>query len=99
MKCFSSQNGRKIYNDNCSFSLIQAKDVRLQDKLGDGSFGVVRRGEWTTPSGRILPVAAKVLKQDLAQPGVFEDFVKEVQRYDVIVFRVVAISLICESSE
>jgi hypothetical protein len=26
-------------------------------------------------------VAAKVLKQDLAQPGVFEDFVKEVQRW------------------
>lgn len=64
------------------FSLIQAKDVSLSDKLGDGSFGVVRRGEWTTPSGRILPVAAKVLKQDLAQPGVFEDFVKEVQRWN-----------------
>ncbi len=60
--------------------LIHDKDVALQDKLGDGSFGVVRRGEWSTPSGRILPVAAKVLKQDtMAQPGVFEDFVKEVQ--------------------
>ena len=48
--------------------------------LGDGSFGVVRRGEWTTASGRILPVAAKVLKKDtLNQPGAFEDFVKEVQ--------------------
>ena len=52
----------------------------VSGKLGDGSFGVVRRGEWSTPSGRILPVAAKVLKQDtLTQPGVFEDFVKEVQ--------------------
>ena len=60
--------------------LIQAKDVALSDKLGDGSFGVVRRGEWTTASGRILPVAAKVLKKDtLNQPGAFEDFVKEVQ--------------------
>lgn len=60
--------------------LIQAKDVALSDKLGDGSFGVVRRGEWSTPSGRILPVAAKVLKKDtLNQPGAFEDFVKEVQ--------------------
>ena len=28
--------------------LVQAKDVALFDKLGDGSFGVVRRGEWTT---------------------------------------------------
>ena len=60
--------------------LIQAKDVALSDKLGDGSFGVVRRGEWSTASGRILPVAAKVLKKDtLNQPGAFEDFVKEVQ--------------------
>ncbi len=60
--------------------LIHDKDVTLLDKLGDGSFGVVRRGEWATPTGRILPIAAKVLKQDtIAQPGVFEDFVKEVQ--------------------
>ena len=60
--------------------LIHAKDITLQEKLGDGSFGVVRRGEWATPSGRILPIAAKVLKQDtLTQPGIFEDFVKEVQ--------------------
>ncbi|KAG8239049.1 hypothetical protein J437_LFUL016686 [Ladona fulva] len=60
--------------------LIQEKDVALGRKLGDGSFGVVRRGDWSTPSGRILPVAVKVLKQDaLHQPGVLEDFVKEVQ--------------------
>ncbi|PSN56691.1 hypothetical protein C0J52_00002 [Blattella germanica] len=60
--------------------LIQEKDVTLSIKLGDGSFGVVRRGEWTTPNGRTQPVAVKVLKQDaLSQPGVFEDFVKEVQ--------------------
>lgn len=38
------------------------------------------RGEWTTSTGRILPVAAKVLKKEtLNQPGAFEDFVKEVQ--------------------
>ena len=49
-------------------------------KLGDGSFGVVRKGEWTTPTGTIINVAVKVLKQDaLTQPGVFEDFFKEVQ--------------------
>jgi hypothetical protein len=30
-----------------------------------------------TPHGQILPIAAKILKQDtLAQPGAFEDFVK-----------------------
>lgn len=60
--------------------LIQDKDVVLSVKLGDGSFGVVRRGEWTSPSGRILPVAVKVLKADaLTQPSVIEDFVSEVQ--------------------
>lgn len=60
--------------------LIQEKDVSLSIKLGDGSFGVVRRGEWTTPNGRSHPVAVKILKADaLNQPGVFEDFFKEVQ--------------------
>ncbi|XP_078042084.1 activated Cdc42 kinase [Augochlora pura] len=60
--------------------LIQDKDVTLSTKLGDGSFGVVRRGEWTSPTGRVLPVAVKVLKADaLTQPSVIEDFVSEVQ--------------------
>ncbi|KAL6268080.1 hypothetical protein P5V15_001169 [Pogonomyrmex californicus] len=60
--------------------LIQDKDVILSVKLGDGSFGVVRRGEWTSPSGQTLPVAVKVLKADaLTQPSVIEDFVSEVQ--------------------
>ena len=52
----------------------------LSIKLGDGFFGVVRKGEWTTPSGKTIPVAVKVLKQDtLSQPDIIEDFVKEVQ--------------------
>ncbi|KAJ8668984.1 hypothetical protein QAD02_000243 [Eretmocerus hayati] len=60
--------------------LIQDKDVTLSVKLGDGSFGVVRRGEWNSPTGRTLPVAVKVLKADaLTQPNVIEDFVSEVQ--------------------
>lgn len=60
--------------------LIQDKDVTLSIKLGDGSFGVVRRGEWNSPTGRTMPVAVKVLKADaLTQPSVIEDFVSEVQ--------------------
>ncbi|XP_039296989.1 signaling mucin HKR1 isoform X2 [Nilaparvata lugens] len=60
--------------------LIQEKDVSLSNKLGDGLFGVVRRGEWTTPSGRTVACAVKVLKADaLSQPSVFADFAKEVQ--------------------
>lgn len=54
--------------------------LSLGQKLGDGSFGVVRRGEWSSPTGSRLSVAVKVLKADaLNQPGVLEDFVKEVQ--------------------
>ncbi|XP_050310797.1 activated Cdc42 kinase Ack [Anthonomus grandis grandis] len=60
--------------------LIQESNICLSVKLGDGSFGVVRRGEWTNPAGKSVPVAVKVLKADaLNQPGVFEDFIKEVQ--------------------
>nr|CAH7760487.1 unnamed protein product [Callosobruchus chinensis] len=65
--------------------LIQESNISLSIKLGDGSFGVVRRGEWTSPNGRSVPVAVKVLKADaLNQPGVFEDFIKEVQAMHVM---------------
>lgn len=60
--------------------LIHEKDVNLGQKLGDGSFGVVRQAEWNAPGGKTVQVAVKVLKQDtLSQPGVMEDFFKEVQ--------------------
>lgn len=60
--------------------LIHEKDISLGVKLGDGSFGVVRRGEWTAPGNRLISVAVKVLKTDnLSQPGLMEDFFKEVQ--------------------
>ncbi|XP_023210456.1 activated CDC42 kinase 1-like [Centruroides sculpturatus] len=59
--------------------LINEKDISLANKLGDGSFGVVMKGEWTTPAGHSMHVAVKVLKQDaVSQPGAFEDFIKEV---------------------
>ncbi|XP_065341081.1 activated Cdc42 kinase Ack isoform X2 [Cloeon dipterum] len=60
--------------------LIQEKDVALGAKLGDGSFGVVCQGEWSTPDERLVHVAVKVLKADaLSQPGALDDFIKEVQ--------------------
>lgn len=34
--------------------LISERDLTLLEKLGDGSFGVVRRGEWSTPSGKTV---------------------------------------------
>ncbi|XP_049823460.1 activated Cdc42 kinase Ack isoform X2 [Aethina tumida] len=80
----------KKNDENSSISdftscLIQESNITLSVKLGDGSFGVVKRGEWTSPTGRILPVAVKVLKADaLNQPGIFEDFIKEVQAMHVL---------------
>lgn len=32
--------------------LINDRDVVMTDKLGDGSFGVVRKGEWVSPNGK-----------------------------------------------
>ncbi|XP_029380626.1 activated CDC42 kinase 1-like isoform X2 [Echeneis naucrates] len=58
--------------------LIPEKDLTLFEKLGDGSFGVVKRGEWLTPAGK-LNVAVKCLKTDvLSQPEALEDFICEV---------------------
>lgn len=60
--------------------LIHEKDITLGIKLGDGTFGVVSRGEWTNVNGQIQSVAVKVLKSDnLSQPGIIEDFFREVQ--------------------
>lgn len=81
----SKTNTNKKFEDsfainNFTSCLIQESNISLGIKLGDGSFGVVKRGEWTSPTGKLIPVAVKVLKADaLNQPGVFEDFIKEVQ--------------------
>ncbi|XP_051841472.1 activated CDC42 kinase 1 isoform X1 [Antechinus flavipes] len=59
--------------------LIGEKDLSLFEKLGDGSFGVVRRGEWDAPSGKKVSVAVKCLKPDvLSQPEAMDDFIREV---------------------
>uniref|UniRef100_A0AAR2KK03 Activated CDC42 kinase 1 n=1 Tax=Pygocentrus nattereri TaxID=42514 RepID=A0AAR2KK03_PYGNA len=59
--------------------LISDRDLTLFEKLGDGSFGVVKRGEWQAPSGRVLNVAVKCLKNDLLdQTESLDDFIQEV---------------------
>ncbi|KAJ3585444.1 hypothetical protein NHX12_014163 [Muraenolepis orangiensis] len=57
-------------------SLIQDSELVLGEKLGSGSFGVVRRGEWHTPNGRVLPVAVKSLRSK--QTDTLTDFLQEV---------------------
>lgn len=34
--------------------LISEIDLTFYEKLGDGSFGVVRRGDWQSPSGKVV---------------------------------------------
>ncbi|XP_037887710.1 uncharacterized protein LOC119636447 [Glossina fuscipes] len=77
----SSLNASKEQQNTQLTCLIHEKDITLGSKLGDGSFGVVMRGEWlAAPNGRCIPVAVKVLKADnLTQPGIIEDFFREVQ--------------------
>uniref|UniRef100_A0AAQ6IV93 Non-specific protein-tyrosine kinase n=1 Tax=Anabas testudineus TaxID=64144 RepID=A0AAQ6IV93_ANATE len=59
--------------------LIQDSELNLGEKLGSGSFGVVRRGEWHTPTGRVLPVAVKSLRSSMSrQTDTLTDFLQEV---------------------
>ena len=46
-----SPAGVTVSVDGSLTCLINEKDLFLYGKLGDGSFGVVRKGDWTTPSG------------------------------------------------
>ncbi|KAM7377331.1 hypothetical protein PAMA_013899 [Pampus argenteus] len=60
-------------------SLIHDSELALGEKLGSGSFGVVRRGEWHTPTGRVLPVAVKSLRSSMSrQTDTLTDFLQEV---------------------
>ncbi|XP_045558603.1 activated CDC42 kinase 1 isoform X1 [Salmo salar] len=59
--------------------LIREAELQLCERLGDGTFGVVRRGEWTGTTGQMLSVAVKCLKTDsvLDTEGL-DDFIREV---------------------
>ncbi|XP_041841495.1 non-receptor tyrosine-protein kinase TNK1 [Melanotaenia boesemani] len=59
--------------------LIQDSELILGERLGSGSFGVVKRGEWHTPTGRVLPVAVKSLRNSMSrQTDTLTDFLQEV---------------------
>ncbi|XDV18463.1 hypothetical protein PO909_024156 [Leuciscus waleckii] len=60
-------------------SLIQNSDLIFGDRLGSGSFGVVRKAEWHTPTGRVLPVAVKTLRSgSCRQDDMVTEFLQEV---------------------
>ncbi|XP_068199727.1 activated CDC42 kinase 1 isoform X2 [Antennarius striatus] len=58
--------------------LIREAELQLFERLGDGTFGVVRRGEWTGPNGRVLSVAVKCLKSNVLDSDALDDFIREV---------------------
>ncbi|KAF6719977.1 Activated CDC42 kinase 1 [Oryzias melastigma] len=58
--------------------LIREPELQLFERLGDGTFGVVRRGEWTAPNGRVLSVAVKCLKTGVLDSDGLDDFIREV---------------------
>uniref|UniRef100_A0A8C5NBW1 Activated CDC42 kinase 1 n=1 Tax=Gouania willdenowi TaxID=441366 RepID=A0A8C5NBW1_GOUWI len=57
--------------------LIRESELQLFERLGDGTFGVVKRGEWTAPNGR-LSVAVKCLKAGVLDSDGLDDFIREV---------------------
>ncbi|XP_013196062.2 activated Cdc42 kinase Ack [Amyelois transitella] len=62
--------------------IILEKDIILHNELGNGSFGVVKKGEWVVSNHpqQTIPVAVKVLKADaFSQPGIYDDFRREVE--------------------
>ncbi|PWA28853.1 hypothetical protein CCH79_00012971 [Gambusia affinis] len=59
--------------------LIQDSELILGEKLGSGSFGVVKRGEWQTQTGKVFPVAVKSLRSSRStQADTLVDFLQEV---------------------
>ncbi|GCC16354.1 hypothetical protein chiPu_0022568, partial [Chiloscyllium punctatum] len=60
-------------------SLINDRDLLLCERLGNGSFGVVRRGEWRLPNGHVINVAVKCLRSDISsETDAMADFLQEV---------------------
>lgn len=48
-------------------SLIQDCELVLGERLGSGSFGVVKKGEWHTPTGRVVRNTNANMKTTLAK--------------------------------
>ncbi|XP_072543857.1 non-receptor tyrosine-protein kinase TNK1 [Salminus brasiliensis] len=59
--------------------LIQDSELVFGERLGSGSFGVVKKAEWHTPTGRVVPVAVKSLRSSMSrEPNTVTDFLQEV---------------------
>ncbi|CAL8070366.1 unnamed protein product [Calicophoron daubneyi] len=59
--------------------LIPEQDIKLHARIGAGSFGIVHRADWTTPSGEIIPVAVKLLRPEAMAGDFFTSFLDELR--------------------
>ncbi|VDP98744.1 unnamed protein product [Trichobilharzia regenti] len=66
-------------NSTAFTCLIPEKDIKLHSKIGIGSFGIVRRGDWTMPTGETIPVAVKLLRSEAMNSDLFTGFLYEVR--------------------
>ncbi|VDK72097.1 unnamed protein product [Onchocerca ochengi] len=64
------------FPENGSTSLIIKEEIKLMERLGEGSFAVVKRALWTPRTGRKLDVAVKILRD--STPEIIEDLQREV---------------------
>uniref|UniRef100_A0AAF5PJM2 non-specific protein-tyrosine kinase n=1 Tax=Wuchereria bancrofti TaxID=6293 RepID=A0AAF5PJM2_WUCBA len=64
------------FPENGGTSLIIKEEIKLMERLGEGSFAVVKRAVWTPKTGRKLDVAAKILRD--STPEIIEDLQREV---------------------
>uniref|UniRef100_A0AAR2LV92 Protein kinase domain-containing protein n=1 Tax=Pygocentrus nattereri TaxID=42514 RepID=A0AAR2LV92_PYGNA len=59
--------------------LIQDSELVFGERLGSGSFGVVKKAEWHTPTGRVIHVAVKSLRSSMSREAdTVTDFLQEV---------------------
>ncbi|KAJ3611409.1 hypothetical protein NHX12_021424 [Muraenolepis orangiensis] len=68
--CLAPPTGALASEPGASLTcLVREAEIQLFERLGDGTFGVVRRGEWTSPNGRVAGL--------LDSEGL-DDFIREV---------------------
>jgi activated CDC42 kinase 1 len=56
--------------------MIARLQIKLMERLGEGSFAVVKRAIWTDSAGQKIDVAVKILRD--STPAVIEDLQLEV---------------------
>ncbi|CAF1144723.1 unnamed protein product [Didymodactylos carnosus] len=70
----------RIDSSTISSCLINEKDVTLLGTLGQGQFGLVRKGEWIINNGKRVAVAVKILRSGVNPHSdtILNDFIREV---------------------